>query len=526
MNKKTKALQDICDLATSQVQDIFPNLQLAFFFHESGQFHEVVAMDEHEVSKHPAGKTAQGILDKNNHREQSSFLGLAIHHEVRWMGLASNDQILALFNLNVDELKNGKQARKTIYHLIWHAMDLMEVRQRPEYIAKFRSGPMIPKRSPMNLAHLNLQADLFSAAICGLLGDEDSIESLAHTRAINSLAPIHATRAEDYPFVIALDAARYAYKQLMDLNPPKERYMGYARQLAMEVGRTFDDKSILQWWGFSEPSQDMAWRHFASDMILSCAVYTSNDPFVRATGHLVSELSQIMPLPASNIGEIYNPYADMEKNQMLHRQLAEKAFEEAIAKGMQEESSMPFITVANEQNELLTEGNIMGWCANALQAAARAFERAMSSGASPDQAARMEFAGTRDEMSWDNLTKVGDNVIERKRRGFAVTLGSVAEICANAPGFSALMNSVKSTMKDPSYLKKLEAANDFALRGPAMAPVGPAPSGPKMQPATPAYAAPAPALGLGSGNTNLRQYALERLRQQQEQKDSGDTERT
>lgn len=523
MSKKTKALQDICDLAISQMQDIHPNLQLMFIFHETGQFQEVLATNEYELSKHPAGKVAQGILDKNNHRELSGFLGLAIDHEVKWLGLSSSDNILALFNLNIDELKNGKQARKTVYHLIWHALDLMEVRQRPEYISKFRSGPMIPKRSPMNLAHLNLQADIFAAVMCGLQGEEDAIDSLAHARAADSLAPIHATRAEDYPFVIALDAARYAYTQLTALNPAKNKYINYARQLAVEVGKTFDDKSILQWWGFSEPAQDMAWRHFAGDLILGCAVYTSNDPFIRATGHLVSELAQVTPLPATSVGDIYNPFADKQKNQLLHRQLAEKSFEEAIAKGMQEESSMPFITVANEQNEQLTEGNIMGWCANALQAAARAFERALSSGASPDQAARMEFAGTRDEMNWDNLTKVSDSIIDKKRRGFAVTLGTVAEICNNNPAFAAVMNSIKATMKDPSYMQKLEAANDFALRGPALSPAGPAPTGPRMQPATPAYAPPAPALG-GSGS-NIRQIALERLRQQQEQKD-GDTEQT
>ncbi len=525
MTKKTKALQDICDLAVAQVQEIYPNLQLMFLFHESGQFHEVVAVREHELLEHPAGRIAQTILDKNNHREHSSFLGLAIHHEVRWLGLASSDSILALFNINLDEAHNAKQARKTIYHMIWHAIDLLEVRQRPEYISKFRSGPMIPKRSPMNLAHLNLQADIFAAVMSGLLGEEDAIDSLAHARASDSIAPIHAKRAEDYPFVIALDTARYAYRELIALNPPKTKFLTYARQLALEVGKTFDDKSILQWWGFSEPAQEMAWRHFPSDMILGCAVFTSDDPFVRATGNLVAELSGIEPLPMAKIGETYNAFADIRKSQILHRQLVEKTFEEAVAKGLLEESGAPLVTVANEQNEKLTEGVILGWCANALQAAARAFDNARSSGASPDQAARMEFAGTRDDASWDTLQKVGTSIIDKKRKGFAVTLGTVAEICGNHPGLATVMNSIKATMKDPGYLKKIEAANDFAPRGPAIAPSA-APSIAPM-PAIPAYAASIPAPGLGSGGGNARQIMADRMRQQEQQhKDAGDTERT
>ncbi len=528
MGIKHDVLQDLCNLAISQVRDLYPALRLMFIPHGTGLLHEVIALSEHEVIQHPAGKTAQGILEKNNNRELSSFLGLAIHHKSKWLGLSSEENILALFNINTDEFETPKEARRAIYHLVWHALDLVEIRQRPEYAAKFKTGPMIPKRSPMNMARLNLQADTFAAVMGGLLGEEHALDTLAKKRAMDSILPIHARRAEDYPFVIGVESAKYAYQEITAVKPLRSKYMIHARQLAIEIGRAFDDRSIRRWWQFSEPAQDMAWRNLAPETILGCAVNTSDDAFVRATGHLVSDTSGIVPTPLTKLGNIYNAYINHEQNQILHRELMEKTFEEAIARGIQEESGQSLIAAANEQNENLAEGNILGWCANALQAAARAFDGAQSNGVSPVQAARLEFEGTKDATSWESLKKIGETMVEKKRQGFAVTLGSIAEICNNNPAFAPMLGSIRVTMKDPGYIKKLEAANDLVLRG---GPAGPAPTAapaaapsaaPKVQPAAaPNYSAPvfsAPGLGMGSSSSAAARHhaIMEKMRREQQ----------
>ncbi|PZQ43846.1 MAG: hypothetical protein DI551_11315 [Micavibrio aeruginosavorus] len=521
---KRDILQDVCNLVTGQVKDLYPDLALSFIPHEAGQFHEVVDASEHGLDRHPAAKIAQSILDKNNNRELSSFLGMAIHSEVKWLGLASKESMLALFNINTDEFDNAKDLRRAIYHLAWHAIDLVEIRQRPEYAAKFRSGPMIPKRSPMNLARLNLQADVFSAILCGLQGEDNALDVLAQNRAADSIMPVHARRAEDYPFVIALESAKYAYDQILALKPQRAKFLFYARQLATEVGKTFDDGSIRNWWGFSEPAQDMAWRNLPPEVILGSAVNTSEDPFVRATGHLVADITGIGPTATSKLGNIHNAYIKSEHNSLLHREMVEKAFEEAIARGVSEESGQPLIAAANAQNEFLAEGNILGWCAHALQAAARAFDSAILSGASPLQAARLEFEGTKDTTSWDMLKKVGDSIIEQKRKGLATTLGSIAEICHNNhPALAPILGSIRMTMKDPDFIKRLEAANDFAVRGPSAAPsASPAPKAPT--PSAPAYSAPAfsaPGLGLGGGSSH-HHAMMEQMRREKMLKDSGE----
>jgi hypothetical protein len=516
MTVKLDNLQEICDLAVSQVRLIYSHMEPVFLFHSSGMFQETVLTREHPLlSRHPAGKTAWEILDKNKHREQSSFIGLSIDNRPKWFGLVSTDNIIALFNINLDEFADEREAQRTVYHLLWHAIDLVELRRKPEYASRFRNGPMIPKRSPLNLARLNLQADIFSSVMCGLQGQKDIFEELALQRALDSVSPVSARRAEDFPFVISLEAAHYAYGELALMKPAPSRRMGYARQLTLEVSGMFDDAGLKQWWAFSEPAQDMAWRNLSHEDILGCAVYSSEDPFVRATGHLVTDITEIEPNRNAAANGIYNAFIRGSANQLLHRELMEKTFNEAMEQGMREESSQPLRSAANGQNERLAEGLILGWCAHALQAAARAFESALVTGRSPLHAARLEFEGTKDTTDWETLKKIGNAVVDQKRKGFSVTMGKLAELCKTDAALAGVMGSVQITMNDPAFAQKLEAANDFR---PRYQPATPQPKGPI--PVMPSYApaAPAPSLGGSAGSSAIRQRMMqERLRQQQEQ---------
>ena len=515
-------LLKLCDIAGKQVRALYPDLETVFIPHASGLFHEVVETNEHKAFDHPARDIASAILEKNISREDTGFLGMAIHNESKWLGLVSKDRMLALFNINTDEFGNEHEARHAIYHFIWHAIDLAELRQRPEYADKLRSGPMIPKRSPMNLARLNLQSDIFGSVMSGLYGHEHSALSVARQRAFDSLSAISSRRAEDYPFCIAMESTQYAQGELSRLNPQPAKYMHYARQIAVEVSQSFSETSIRRWWGFSEPAQDMAWRDISRETTLGAAMYSSENPHVRAIGHLVHDITGIEPTTGETLQHQYNAYANAEQTQDLHREKIENALEQANTLGLVQSSGQPLFTAANEQNEGLANGNILGWCANAMQAAARAFENALSSGASPDVAARMEFEGTRHTPDWESLKDLGDSIIGQKRSGLGTTLGQVAEICSQSPAFASVLGAIKMTMNDPGYIRKLEAANDFLLGNVSPALAGPAPKAP--QPVTPAIAptmAGPSAPGLG-GNAAARNRAAIIHQMQNRQKSSGD----
>jgi len=527
MTLRLDSVEQACADIASEVQAVYNNLALHVIVHGRGQLAERMALSEHEIIRHPAAATANMILKKAIGQERSSFLGMAVSKDRGFMGLMAQDHVLALFNLNTSEFSDIREIKTYLYHLAWHAIDLMELRRKPEYKRKFAAGPMVPKRSPLNLAKANLQADVFASIMSALHGETDSLTHLARRRADYPLLTLSTIKAEDYPFIIAMEATEYSLSRINRAALPTSKFIPTARQVSLEVGFTFDDPSIRQWWSFAEPAQDMAWRGHTREQILGASVFTSEDPYVRATGYLISEVLSIAPTPSFDMGDIYNAFLNADRNKLLHQELMERAFQEAIEVGIEAESGLPLLNAANTQNENLTEGKILGWCAHALQAAARAFEQALVTGSSPHQAARQEFDGAKENIGWDTIKDMGDAIIARRRMGQALTLGSIAEICNEHPVFAPILGSIKITMNDPAYLHKLEAANDLAMRAPAPEPAAPAPAAPipkapapamGIAPVMPALGAPGP----GGGNRAAQLLRQRMLQQRQLQKDGAD----
>ena len=539
MAVSTNSIQSLCQRATRDIEHLYPGLSLFFIIHGTGKLRETLALSEHEIISHPSGKAAQAIIRKHSKNETSSFLGMAISSESKMFGFKRQEHLMAIFTVNEDDFDDETDATTTIYHLVWHAIDLYEIRQQPQYRNKFRSGPMVPKRSALNLSKANLQADMF-AAILGHLRDKDDIlNHIVKKRGQDSLCAVTGKKAEDFPSIIAFEACKFALKECDETPPAREEQIARARKISLEIGHAFEEHNIREWWNYSIPAQDMAWRGYKQEQILGAALNTSEDPFVRSIGYLVQEVTGIEDVPASALENAYNSFVDPEKHVNLHREMVDAIFQEVIALGVEESSSRPILDAANFQNEALTEGRILGWCANALQDAARAFERALLNGASPAHAAKMQFEGNRKEPTWEDLQKLGDEVVDQKRQGVAVTMGHIAEICHDNPAFAPVLGSLKITMNDPAYIQKLEAANDLALtanapapKGPAPnaptpkapAPKGPAPNAPTLNQAPPAPPAPA-APGLGGNNANrtrelMRQRQL--MAQKQKEKQEGD----
>lgn len=528
-------LQGIKEHCASLAKDValaYPGLSLYFLFHRRGKLRESIALAEHDVVAHPAGSAARAILKRNHQNDKSSFLGLAVRQESKWFGFQKIDHLLGLVNINQDDFKTEKELTLSVYHHIWHAIDLYNIRLNPAHRNRFRSGPIIPKRSDMNLSKANLQADAFSAILGSIKGETDCLDFISANRGKNTLLPITDIKAENYPSIIAMDACRVAIDDLPKYQREEENIIKLAHKVSIDIGHTFDSSSIQQWWDFSIPAQDMAWRGYEQQDILSAAVHTSNSPFVRSIGYLIQEVTGIEPSLTTAIENNYNAFVDPDVNMKLHRELVDTIFEEAIFQGEEEQSSRALLNAANKQNEGLTEGRFLGWCANALQDAAKAFERALLNGASPTQAARMQFEGNREEPSWDTLKDLGDSIIDQRRQGFAVTMGHIAEICHNNDAFAPVLGAIKMTMNDPSYVQKLEAANDLAMapKGPqpqGLEPNAPTPKAPALQknlgpktptPNVPAMPAPGPSMpGMGGGSANRTAHMM-RQRQLMAQK--------
>jgi len=535
MAVNSSQIQNMIKDVSQQIQQAYEGLSLFFVVHRAGQMRESIALAEHEIISHRAGVAARAIIRKHSNSEKSSFLGLAISSKKTMFGFKRQDMLLGLLNINVDEFQTELEARAKIYSLAWHAIDLYEIRQKPQYRKKFKDGPMVPKRSDMNLAKANLQADSFAAILSALRGEQDLLPHISKSCAQDTLRSLHNnSKPEDMPFVIALDACRLVIEDLKNDTVAEQDYFTVARNLSVDIGHAFDEESIRQWWSFTIPAQDMAWRGFSQEHILSAAIHSSADPFVRSIGYLVQDVTKVETVNSQLLDNSYNAFIDPSLLSKRHKEMVDTIFEDAVVKGLAESSNRALLNAANKLNEALVEGQIMGWCSNALQDAAQAFERALLNGASPDQAARMQFEGNKNHPKWDTLKKLGKDIVDQKRQGFAVTMGHIAEICHSNDTFAPVLDSLKITMNDPAYIQKLEAANDFSIRpaAPSAAPKTPAlgPKGPGPALDGPALSAPAPSgPSLGGNNRGaqiLRQRQLAAQKQAADQSSNAGDEST
>ena len=71
----------------------------------------------------------------------------------------------------------------------------------------------------------------------------------------------------------------------------------------------------------------MAWSGFSPDQILGAAIHSSPNPFIKSIGNLLAEITQIDPVSKEALQQGYNPYVDMEINQIAHDRHIEETFE-------------------------------------------------------------------------------------------------------------------------------------------------------------------------------------------------------
>lgn len=497
-----------CEQISRQVREQFRNLTITFIPHHQGHLTEALGLAAQYMLAHPASETALNLMRKRRPTEDSALIGTAVAHEQILLGLATRDSVLSLCTLNIDNCDSIMEARRMAYHLAWHAIDAFEYHNNPTTRDENVSRIIVRRRNALDIAGANLRADAFSGILCALQEDYEAIRRIAISRGENSLMRIPGHTPEYYPFAIAMEAAEYATQNLRKRNLSRKKLLPAALQAAREIGLTFDEMLLRQWIGFSQPAQDMAWRGFDKNEILSAAINTSPITHIRATGYMISEIIEVPPASILNINKSYSPFADDKFNEKLHHKLVNKIFEDVIAEGLKRNSSDPFTETAERQNQQMTEGIVIGWCAAALQAAARGFETALANGSQPAIAARREFENEREKTAWQTLRDLGKKIIRQTRGGEAVTLSTLAELTNDTSANAAIRRSVQATLKAPGYQQRLSAVSELhnhpsMVRGPAPRAAQKLRAAPAAAPVNAAGLTP-PALG-GGGATRPQQ---------------------
>lgn len=483
-----------------QIHDYERDLDLVFVPHVPGGREDALSLAEASLRKHPAGMHVRRLLRNAPTSGESGLCGLSIHTRKLFLGLIRRTSALGLATINTDEFASAEEARRTMYHYAWHALELMTARRKPQYRGKFDNGPMIPKRNAASHSRANLRADTFAATMMALQGRTGEAKTLGAERARQTLEARPGWNPAIFPYPLAAESAHFVIAGMAGTSFPKSRLIPLALETATDVGATIDERLLRQWQAFCLSAQDMAWRGYAPERILGAAIHASEDPYVRSIGYLISEATGITPLSAAEVKKDYNAFAEAETNARAHREAGNEAFAEAVAQVAFKKDSSPFIAAANSQNHALTEGRIFGWCAAALQAAARAFDLALASGRPPEQAAHDKFNNAREEISWEALDSLGTKIVDQRREGHAVTLGGLSQICVDLPGLSMISDSVAMSLNNPEFTARLEVANALAMAPQTPSPAAPAPA---ATPAIPAFS-PAPGLGLGGGARAVR----------------------
>jgi hypothetical protein len=492
------AVAQLCQQITKQIRENYKALTVHFIIHHDGQRNEALGVTAQEIIHHPAAETAMRLMQQPRLNEESALLGTAAARNNVFMGLAWRDYLLALCTINIDHLNSMKDVRRQAWHLAWHSIDAHNYHDKPDN----RSGPagdiIVRRRSAVEMARANLQADTFSAIMCALQGDRDALKDIGKTRAMNALSTRSAHMPEFYPYAIAMDATEFSFHELGKKLPSRRLMIPVALKIARAIDRSIDKEALINWFSFCEPAQDMAWRGFSKEDILSAAINTSPDTFVRSTGHMMKDMVALEPSSFIDISELYSPYADDAVNEKMHEKLVEHIFEDVIAKGISQHNPDPFIKLANKQNEELSEGRMMGWCAAGLQAAARVLENSHEGDRQTEQLVRREFHDGKSNPGWENLKNLGNRIVQHQRDGEIITLARLSEIAGEDKSSKAIQNSVQNTINDPEYQNKLEYLN-------TPAPAAPAPRTPAPAVAL-RMAAPGPrAPGMGGNRTAIAQ---------------------
>lgn len=502
--QKTRAL---CEKLAHNVESVTKNLMIMPIVHCQDEREDAISSARRNIEDTTIDSEIIKVFKNSKRFEKSQFLGLAYANTKKWFGFKKSSKYVSIFTINADDLGDEKTLVETFFSFVSHTLDLITLIEDDSPNNKIRrnnSGSLFLPKNDINRTKANLRADVFSALMVSMLRkDIEEAKSLALRRANEAMESIKHHKPEDYPFFMAMEATEYISAKLYENRPAPSKRIEFARQLTIDLTMTFDDELVHQWRHFTIPAQDMAWRNREKKDIICAALNTSDDAYVRSIAYSISELTDIPPAKLKDIQGIHNAFTDNEVNERAHNKAADDIFEEILGRCLEKESSRALRDIANDQNLALLKGQVRGWCAAALQCAARAFDNAKSSGVYPAQAARLEFETGRENVDWETIKKMGNIILQQNRNGDVVTLSGLVSQYQGHPELITIIDSLNETVHSSEYKEKLENGSGYTPKTPSLqvAPSFGQNAKPKVAEQSPAPV-PAPSMGLGSSSTH------------------------
>lgn len=438
-----------CNVIRRDTESEYPHLQVVFIVHRKGECKKILENKIDEFHPHYGGKHFVPHFRKYKEIEHSTgyFLGLAKAKKPSLLSVFSPEQYLAVFIINYNFFNDADHIRQHALSCVFHALFMISEDKsgRTENI-NVKGKIITPRLKPTEQAMNNMLADAFSAIVMEKTGITASIKKLAKRRSILTLSPELGYKAEEYPYPISLDATQIIYDEYVPIPNLRGKPMHQAFDMTMEIRDTFDESNIRQWWVFSRSAQEMAWMNIDPHKILSAAIYTSEDPYVRSTGYIIADAVNIDPTPLTDIN-FYNAFTDQEINERNHFRICEENFQILITRVLETNSSTPFKKAAIDQNKALLEGKLLGWSSYALLKASDSYEEAENTNIALEQS-KDSFDNACKSIPWDSLIEFNDLIIRRRIRGIKITMEALLKIAGKNEVFNKLYEAFDITIKD------------------------------------------------------------------------------
>jgi hypothetical protein len=444
----------------------YPHVEVHIMAYEPGGKRDAVAKALASLKNHPSIEDAAALLRfRSSNSERSGLLGIAEGIESSHMGLKKTRHRMAFIAINLGECRTQDEAIFLLYKLTTQLIDQLSEKRKRHQAGESEEE----KKNFIEVARQNLRADSFHVLSKSKAADHSFLDTRTHYRAMQVLEQVTNIRPEEYPLPIAQDVIRYALK---NKSIKKDKMFGDDLLLATQIADSFDVHSLRTWAHFVTPCQTLAWGGYTPSQILGSAIFLSPNPMIKATGHLLAEITGVDPSDKSSLPKGFNPFLEDEINAIEHKRSIEQTFEIAMIHSLEADSHLPLLRIANNQNEALLKGHISGWCAHALQSAARAFQGADELGVPAAQAARLEFQTVRRDDCWLQLTQIVNYIVDLGRGGTeARTLSGLAKWCGMSPEFKHILNAINMTISDPHYSMKMR--NDVEMPNLHITPLAP-----------------------------------------------------
>jgi hypothetical protein len=415
MDPQPATIEHTCNAVRRQIQQEFPDLDLIFVIARKGHIEEALERKRGELDNPDAERLLQALLKTG---AEGTTCIIAKVREKKLIPLFAKKKTLAAILIFADKSHTDlERLRQRTYAMAWHVLNVVVDPGFEKRLDK-DSTMTLAYEDETALAWSNMLADSFSALVLEVQGKKGAIRALAKRRSTMALEAHPDYMAEHYPYPIVMDAALLVYDDARrEGTLAKDKPFTRALEMTKEIGITFDQATVLQWWAFGRPAQEMAWLNIDKSNILGTAVHTSEDPYARSTAYMVAELLGIEPAPVTASVSIYNAFTDMEVNERHHRKLCDDLFQSALSKAAVTGKAEFLRREAARQNKTLLEGQLVSWCTPGLLAAADAFETAPLEEGKNIEAARDAFKNFAAKMNGEALRKLGQILINLRRTG-------------------------------------------------------------------------------------------------------------